>query len=120
MILYWRCVQVPIFTINEHPQSTCARYGQTQDKADGKAAREARSPTNGKPAAVDGKPHTNGKAASIDGKLPAIAAPRLPTANRWTTTSTQSLAPLRRTAMAPTGRRHPLGARAANANTTAR
>ena len=41
-------------------------------RADGKAAREARSPTNGKAAAVDGKPQTNGKAASIDGKLPAM------------------------------------------------
>src|SRR3569832_2792834 len=53
--------------------------GKPRMKADGKAAREARSPANakaveGKPhatgrsALVDGKPHTNGKPAIVDGK----------------------------------------------------
>src|SRR5690349_17539884 len=42
--------------------------GKPRMKADGKAAREARSPTNGKAAGTDGKPHANGKPATVDGK----------------------------------------------------
>jgi AcrR family transcriptional regulator len=60
--------------------------GKPRIKADGKAAREARSPTNGKPAAVDGKLHTNGKAASVDGKpldgdIAAVARPATTSGN---------------------------------------
>ena len=55
-------------------------------RADGKAAREARPPANGKAAAVDGKLHTNGKAASVDGKpldgdIAAVARPATTSGN---------------------------------------
>jgi AcrR family transcriptional regulator len=56
--------------------------GKPRMRADGKAAREARSPANGKPAGTDGKPHTNGKAAAVDAKpLDGDIAPRPATTN---------------------------------------
>ncbi len=42
-------------------------------KAEGKAAREARSPTNGKAAGEDVKPHTNGKSPS-NGRATTVEA----------------------------------------------
>jgi AcrR family transcriptional regulator len=45
--------------------------GKPRMKADGKAAREARSPTNGKAATADGKLHSKGKPLALDGTLQA-------------------------------------------------
>jgi AcrR family transcriptional regulator len=45
--------------------------GKPRMKADGKAAREARSPTNVKAATADGKLHSKGKPLALDGTLHA-------------------------------------------------
>ena len=101
MILYSYCIQDPLFTINEYPQSTHPRYGQIQDSVGRQAA------VIGRTVALDGK-SGNGKP-------------------RWTASRRQRQAPAQATghgkspAGAPpaTARPHP-GARAANASTTAK